>query len=507
MRRASWGVVVVLATCAVACTAVLGIHDPEVEGAFTTPHADGSAGDDGSVSPVALDGSMAQGGDGSTVLTCPKDHADCNKNPADGCETDTSQPQNCGGCGHVCLACANAQCVPAVVASGGTTDYAGFVAVDAKNLYWASVGDHTLFSVTKTGGSPVGVHTVDPLDSTSLFVGTTYLGVSTVTPGPGVRLVARSNGAFLPYTQSDACGTAHGLVMDETDAMYYAHRSDGSGCGTSNLTITKRTPNGSGVFAETWAFATEPLFNLNEAEALALDSQYLYYVGFRASAPGLYKISRAGGNSTLVLAGHFNGSPIAVDDKFVYTVRNNDLGVVGAADLIAIDKASGGVTQLATGEDSIALSNGAFRASLVIDATYVYWTASDGKDDAGTTRYGRIMRVKKAGGAKETIASRQPWAYGVAVDDSFIYWTSSAAIKRGSCFASGRAAGVGFFAELQGPSASANARIDGQRSAGSSSSARMITASRPFGKPGSRTDGGMGPASMAITTDAKVSSA
>jgi hypothetical protein len=33
---------------------------------------------------------------------CPMGYADCNHNPADGCETPLNTPQNCGGCGHVC---------------------------------------------------------------------------------------------------------------------------------------------------------------------------------------------------------------------------------------------------------------------------------------------------------------------------------------------------------------------------------------------------------------------
>ena len=34
--------------------------------------------------------------------TCDATHADCNTLPNDGCEVDTTGPNNCGGCGHAC---------------------------------------------------------------------------------------------------------------------------------------------------------------------------------------------------------------------------------------------------------------------------------------------------------------------------------------------------------------------------------------------------------------------
>lgn len=52
--------------------------------------------------------------DGKCVLTCSAGHADCNANPADGCEVDiTSDLANCGGCAMACgpLAHATAACV------------------------------------------------------------------------------------------------------------------------------------------------------------------------------------------------------------------------------------------------------------------------------------------------------------------------------------------------------------------------------------------------------------
>jgi len=66
---------------------------------------------DFSVAPRCGDG-VCTAGSGEACDTCPADcgacagcpmgYADCNHNPADGCETPLNTPMNCGGCGTVC---------------------------------------------------------------------------------------------------------------------------------------------------------------------------------------------------------------------------------------------------------------------------------------------------------------------------------------------------------------------------------------------------------------------
>jgi hypothetical protein len=43
---------------------------------------------------------------------CVSGYADCNQNPADGCESNLQSKETCGSCGHSCdLGCMNGQCI------------------------------------------------------------------------------------------------------------------------------------------------------------------------------------------------------------------------------------------------------------------------------------------------------------------------------------------------------------------------------------------------------------
>lgn len=403
-----------------ACSGILGIDDPDIV-AHLGPSDEGG---------TTREGGAESGGPGSEAglpdsgLQCPPNFADCNKIASDGCEVVTTTPSNCGSCGHVCLACDQGKCVPQTVATGGGTDYAGFLSVDAANLYWASAGGKGVFVVAKSGGTPARKLTADPFDATSIYVGAKYAGATVYSSAEGVRMLDPGTGAAVTGIQNDGCNAALGIIADEVGDIYYAHGSDSGACGVAPMHITKRSPNGGGGFSQPWDFALGS-YRAGESEWMALDAQYLYFVGFRETVPGLYRISRAGGNSFIVAAGQFNGAALAVDATSIYTVVNND-EVAGA--LVAYDKVTGVKTVLATGEKSFMLSATQTKCSLAIDATHVYWTSGDGA--ASGELLGRVMRIPKAGGMKEVLADKQPGAYGVAIDGAFVYWTTSTAIKR-----------------------------------------------------------------------------
>ena len=421
-------IAVAAAAAGTACSALLGIHEPDVaarrasETDSAVPETITPGGDAGIDATLVFDAATFDSG-------CPQNRADCNKMAADGCEVDTTSPANCGSCGHVCLACESGQCAPQTVASGGALDYSGFVAVDGKNLYWASAGGKGLYVVAKGGGgTPVAKSTADPFDGTTVFAGPKYVGATIYSSAEGVRAFDAVSGNPAAGIQVDGCSAALGLAADETGAVYYAHGSQSGVCAVAPMHITKRVPSGGG-YSEEWDF-TAGAFRAGESQWMTVDAQFLYYVGYRDTAPGIYRISRAGGSSSIVAPGQYNSAPLASDGSSLYTIYNNDEALAGAATVVAIDKNSGAASALAVGEKSFSLTPTTLvKASLVVDATHAYWTAADGVDAAGV-RLARIMRAPKAGGPKEVLAEKQPVAYGMTIDEAFVYWTTSSAIKR-----------------------------------------------------------------------------
>ena len=420
---------VVVAAAVTACSAILGIHEPDVA-ALQVSDRDGavpeiiSPGGDGGVdAALVFDAATFDSG-------CPQNRADCNNDASDGCEVDTTTPANCGSCGHACLACESGQCAPQTIASGGALDYAGFVAVDGQNLYWASAGSTGLYVVAKGGGgTPVAKATANPFDATTVSTGSKYVAATVYSSAEGVRAYDAVTGNPVTGIQVDACNAALGFVADETGAIYYAHGSESGVCAVAPMHITKRVPNGGG-FSEEWDFAAGA-FRAGESQWMTLDAQFLYYVGYRDTVPGIYRISRAGGASAIVAPGQYNSAPLASGGSLLYTIYNNDEGLLGPASVVAIDKNTGVATGLASGERSFSLTpTTLFKASLAVDAKHVYWTADDGVEAATGKRLARIMRVPKAGGAKELLAGKQASGYGMAIDDGFVYWTTTSAIKR-----------------------------------------------------------------------------
>jgi hypothetical protein len=86
------------------CAAVLGLDSGNDVVDFSDAEA-GAEKTDGEITPP-LDS-------GPTTKPCAPHTADCNDNPADGCETMLSSPQHCGACTTTCAvmqSCTNFMC-------------------------------------------------------------------------------------------------------------------------------------------------------------------------------------------------------------------------------------------------------------------------------------------------------------------------------------------------------------------------------------------------------------
>ena len=136
----------------------------------------------------------------------------------------------------------------------------------------------------------------------------------------------------------------------------------------------------------------------------AVDATSVY--GSDGSTIGKTPIS---GGATITLASGQNGvARMAVDATNVYWTATNDGTVMKAP----ID-GSGPPVALAV------LQN--YPTGIAVDATSVYWTNHTG---AASCAAGAVMKVPIGGGTPVALATDQPSADGIAVDAANVYWTT-----------------------------------------------------------------------------------
>ena len=71
----------------------------------------------GNTCPIGVNGVTSCVNASCAVVSCDQGYADCDKSPANGCETNTNKVNNCGSCGTVCMlggSCINGKCVAAI---------------------------------------------------------------------------------------------------------------------------------------------------------------------------------------------------------------------------------------------------------------------------------------------------------------------------------------------------------------------------------------------------------
>ena len=71
------------------------------------------------------------------------------------------------------------------------------------------------------------------------------------------------------------------------------------------------------------------------------------------------------------------------------------------------------------GTPTIIASGQSFPFGIAIDDTYVYWTNN------GTNAGGTVMKAPIAGDSVTTLASGQNFPLGIAVDGTSVYWTNN----------------------------------------------------------------------------------
>jgi hypothetical protein len=147
---------------------------------------------------------------------------------------------------------------------------------------------------------------------------------------------------------------------------------------------------------------------------LVSDADHLYFIGGRQNETyGLRRV-RKDGSEQEILAGGEDAGCFALDDQAIFWADTGS--PAGVARVHTAKKAGGAPVDLAP-------QPGAGRCvRMAVDQTFVYWTIFD---------TGEVWRVEKTGGTPALVASEQDFVFGIAVDESDVFWTRLASPPEG----------------------------------------------------------------------------
>jgi hypothetical protein len=293
------------------------------------------------------------------------------------CVDLTSDPHNCGKCGHDCLggACTASTCQPVVLTS--TQNHPSGIAVDSSFVYWTNRASGTAGSVAKmpiNGGAVTTLATsLDAPFPIAVDASRVYWA-NPVNPG---NVMSVPLGGGTPTTYASGRNAPSAIAVDGTN-LYWAEVS-----GVYSVPIA-----GGSIF--TLVGISNPQRPICPT-GLAIDASNAYWSdGCLGSIVG--KVPLGGGTVVSLLGGVAAG--IVIDASDAYFVQ------VGT--LYKVPLAGGAATTLATNIGGTQI--------IAEDATYLYTPS--------------LVQIPKAGGTPVTLASSDP--NGIAVDATAVYWTDGA---------------------------------------------------------------------------------
>jgi len=289
----------------------------------------------------------------------------------------TSDPANCGSCGHSCLGaqCSDSMCHSVMLATGqGSLRQ---ILEQGEYLYYAANG--AIRRIPKAGGMPEVVAT---------FSGTAF------------RMTA--HGGYLYWVTRNTGIVARAPIgVGTTTEVIATGQGDVGGIATDGVTVYwNNYPTGGKIVRKqinsTMQFdVLPPTDNLT---GMRLVGDTLYYLRADSNA-GLFAIDPTGGSPPTTIAPGVGSWEMAIDGDDVF------LASAAKDKILRVSRSTGGISELAP-------AIGPW--GIVVDATHVYFA-----NEFGDT----IQRVPRGGGAVETLAGTVT-PVGIVVDDTAVYWTT-----------------------------------------------------------------------------------
>lgn len=297
----------------------------------------------------------------------------------------TTDPMNCGTCGHDCLGstCASSLCQPTVLASGQSSP-AG-IAADGTNIYWvneANPGSVMQCTVSNCAGTTITLASNQDYPDAIAVSATTVFWITQTT------LMACAVGGCGGNPTQLVAGNPDGIVVHPDGAhILWADSANGTidMCNTVGASCTGTT--------------TTLVSGLQTPAGLAVDANNVYFSDIKAGVVG--KAPLAGGTGTTLAMGLTRPLAIAINAPTVYFVQY--LG--GSVNSVPI---GGGMTStIATAQSS--------PASIAVDSQDVYWV-----DSSMTGLVAKCPLEGCSNGPIDIATGDLP--YAVALDEKRVYW-------------------------------------------------------------------------------------